>query len=122
VLLLIRVRLILALAVFAASLGVATSWRLSGPRDARLAAGGTDPELQLEVIVDAAVRWSSVAHKKRSAPTPGGLRPALLTLPTAVPRPAGWVATVRFAVAVQSGRAASFPASPRAPPRSPFLS
>jgi len=114
---LIHVRLILALAVFVASLGVATSGRLPGPRDARLTTGGTGPDREFAVIVDAAVRWSSVAYKKRTAPTPSGMRPAVLSLPTVVPRPEGWVATVSLTPAVHLGNAASFPSSPRAPPR-----
>lgn len=114
----IPVRVILALAVFGASLGVVPSGRLPATGDLRISAsGGQEPSLT--AIVQPPVRWSPAPHKKRPLPPPSGGHPALVGV-LAVTQPGdGWTVAVEVPHAPRADRPSRRPASPRAPPRLP---
>ncbi|HEY3358366.1 MAG TPA: hypothetical protein VGQ83_34275 [Polyangia bacterium] len=109
-------RLILAIAVFLGSLGVATSGRLPGPRTARLTTSGSGQDHLFVAITDAPVRWTSALLKKRPTPTPVS-RPAAPAAHFSIPTPDRASRAVLPLPAAHAGGAASRPASPRAPPR-----
>jgi hypothetical protein len=113
------VRLILALTVFMASLGVVTSGRLVVPRDLRVTANGSDDERCFPGDVNKPIRWCPPSDKKRLPPVSLGGQP-IVPSPCSVSAPlVSRGGVVRVAPVVRPTGDATRLASPRAPPGFP---
>jgi hypothetical protein len=110
-----EVRLILALTVFVASLGVVTSGRLVVPRDLRISANGDD-EHCFPADVNKPISWSPPSDKKRLAPVSLGGQLIVPSPSSALAPLVSRGGVVRVAPVVRPAGDATRLASPRAPP------